>query len=210
MGNREALLAGATRCLYERGYARTTARDVAAAAGVSLAGIGYHFGSLEALLNAALVAAIGAWGDELGRALAAAGDPASGSLERFEATWTRVVESFPAHRPLLVASFEAFAQIDRAPEVRRVLAEALQQGRTGLAALSQNLDEDAVDGAAIRTVGSFSQALLTGVIAQWLVDPARAPSGRDLADALRRIVAAADPAGPGATAGRRDTAAPDG
>ncbi|MGH4006514.1 MAG: TetR family transcriptional regulator, partial [Pseudonocardiaceae bacterium] len=44
MGNREDLLAGAKRCLYEKGYGRTTARDIAAAAGgVSLAAIGYHF-----------------------------------------------------------------------------------------------------------------------------------------------------------------------
>jgi AcrR family transcriptional regulator len=32
MGNREALLEGARECLSERGYARTTARDIAAAA----------------------------------------------------------------------------------------------------------------------------------------------------------------------------------
>ena len=35
MGNREDLLAGAQRCLYEKGYARTTARDIASASGVS-------------------------------------------------------------------------------------------------------------------------------------------------------------------------------
>ena len=29
MGNREDLLAGAKKCLYEKGYARTTARDIA-------------------------------------------------------------------------------------------------------------------------------------------------------------------------------------
>ena len=34
MGNREDLLAGAKKCLYEKGYARTTARDIASAADV--------------------------------------------------------------------------------------------------------------------------------------------------------------------------------
>ena len=29
MGNREALLEGAKRCLLEKGYSRTTARDIA-------------------------------------------------------------------------------------------------------------------------------------------------------------------------------------
>jgi hypothetical protein len=31
--------------------------------------------------------------------------------------------------------------------------------------------------------------LLPGVMAQWLIDPDHAPSGRDLAEALRAIVA---------------------
>ena len=37
--------------MLEKGYARTTARDIASAAGVSLAAIGYHFSSKEALLT---------------------------------------------------------------------------------------------------------------------------------------------------------------
>ena len=37
-------------------------------------------------------------------------------------------------------------------------------------------------------VGSFYQALLTGVLSQWLIDPEHAPSGQDLALALREIV----------------------
>ena len=69
MGNREALLAGAKRCLIEKGYARTTARDIAAASGVSLAAIGYHFGSKEALMNQAIYEFVGEWGEEVQRAL---------------------------------------------------------------------------------------------------------------------------------------------
>ncbi|MET1071471.1 MAG: TetR family transcriptional regulator, partial [Umezawaea sp.] len=34
MGNREDLLVGAKRCLLDKGYARTTARDIATEAGV--------------------------------------------------------------------------------------------------------------------------------------------------------------------------------
>jgi AcrR family transcriptional regulator len=65
MGNREALLAGAKRCLIEKGYARTTARDIAAASGVSLAAIGYHFGSKDALMNQAIYEFVGEWADEV-------------------------------------------------------------------------------------------------------------------------------------------------
>ena len=191
MGNREDLLAGARHCLYEKGYARTTARDIAAASGVSLAAIGYHFGSKEALLNAALMEAIEEWGDELERALAAA-DPAAEPLERFEATWTRVIESFATHRPLWMATFEVFAQIERVPQVREQLAAAMQEARRDLATLFQAIGPT-VDERRVLAVGSLYHALLSGVLVQWLIDPEHAPSGRDLADALRAIVADIEP-----------------
>ena len=57
MGHKDDLLDGAKRCLYEKGYARTTARDIVAASGTNLASIGYHYGSKENLLNAALMSA---------------------------------------------------------------------------------------------------------------------------------------------------------
>ncbi|WP_412540900.1 helix-turn-helix domain-containing protein [Longispora sp. K20-0274] len=83
MGNREDLLAGAKRCLYEKGYTRTTSRDIATAAGTSLAAIGYHFKSTEALLNLALMESMAEWGDELARALTGAtdsgADPSTGA-----------------------------------------------------------------------------------------------------------------------------------
>src|SRR5215831_742706 len=126
MGNREDLLAGAKRCLLEKGYARTTVRDIAAAAGVSMAAIGYHFGSKEALLNAALEEATREWGEDVGRALATAADPAVGPVERFEAIWTSVLDSFPEHRPLWAATFEVLGQVDGVPAVRAQLAEGLK------------------------------------------------------------------------------------
>jgi AcrR family transcriptional regulator len=188
MGHREDLLEGAKRCLYEKGYARTTARDIVAASGTNLASIGYHYGSTEALLNAAMIQAIEEWGAEIERALAGQIDPQAAPMERFEATWTRVIESFAAHRQLWVATIEATAQAERVPEVRAFLADALQQGRMGLAALFQNIDPT-VDPKQAQAVGSFYQALMTGVIVQWLIDPQRAPSGRDLAEALRLVLA---------------------
>jgi AcrR family transcriptional regulator len=188
MGNREDLLAAAKRLLYEKGYARTTARDLAAASGVSLAAIGYHFGSKEALLNAARIQALGEWAEELGRTLAAGADPEASPMQRFEAIWTKVVESFATHRPLWVTSFEMLAQLDQAPEVRAAVAEAQEQARMGLAGLFHHLDP-ALGEQKAWVVGSFYLALLSGVMAQWLIDPEHAPSGHDLAQALRTIVA---------------------
>lgn len=70
VGNREDLLAGAKRCLLEKGYRATTARDIAAASGASLAAIGYHFGSKEALMNRAVYEAVGEWGETFEQAMA--------------------------------------------------------------------------------------------------------------------------------------------
>lgn len=195
MGNREDLLAGAKRCLYEKGYARTTARDIAAASGVSLAAIGYHYGSVENLLNTAMIESIDEWGQALGATLALDAErfAAMEPLERFAAIWTRVINSLDTHRALWVATLEVAAQIERAPEVRAFLADALQQGRLGLAELFQGIDP-ATDEHTAWMVGSFLQAMISGVVVQWLADPARAPSGIDLADALRIITAAPAPA----------------
>src|SRR6476659_4086912 len=92
MGNREDLLAGAKRCLYEKGYGRTTARDIASASNVSLAAIGYHFGSKESLLNLALIEAIGEWGGALAGAVARAESGTDDPEERFVAVWDGVLE----------------------------------------------------------------------------------------------------------------------
>jgi AcrR family transcriptional regulator len=190
MGHRERLLAGARRCLFERGYARTTARDIVTASGTNLASIGYHFGSKEALLNAAMIEAIDEWGEELKRALITDTDVGSmDPIERFESIWTRVIESFEAHRPLWVATFEAFVQAQHSPELREQLAAGHEEARFGLAALFQGTDESMVDGRVAQTVGSFYVALMSGLITQWLLDAQRAPSGGAMAEALRTIVA---------------------
>jgi AcrR family transcriptional regulator len=193
-GHRQALLAAAKRCLYEQGYARTSARDLVAASGTNLGSIGYHFGSKEALLTTAMIAAIGEWGDALEQVLAAEADPAASPIERFEATWTRVIETFVDYRPVWVASFEALVQAERSPEVRASLAAAIERARIGLVALFQQVEEP-IDEHTARTVGSFYQALLSGVMVQWLLDPERAPSGRDLAEALKTIAGSVGPAG---------------
>ncbi|MGY0231578.1 TetR/AcrR family transcriptional regulator [Longispora urticae] len=216
MGNREDLLAGAKRCLYEKGYARTTARDIATAAGTSLAAIGYHFKSTEALLNQALVESMSEWGDELERALTGGSGPDSGAAgatggaeatgaaghpraatdpeagdprHRFEATWDRVIASFPEHRPLWATQFELVSRIDQVPRMREFFAGAQDEARRGLAAIFQGV---APDSDTAGEVGAFYQALLTGVMVQCLVDPEHVPSGPQLAAALRTVAASLD------------------
>ena len=188
MGNREDLLAGAKRCLMEKGYSATTARDVAGAAGTSLAAIGYHFRTTRALLNEALVEAMAEWGEELQRALAEDAGPEATPEQRFEAAWERIIESFARLRPLWAVQFELIAQLDRAPELREAFAGVTRQARLGLAQVFHRLDPGLDESTAL-TLGAFHQALIGGVAAQWLVDPAAAPSARELTRALRVLAA---------------------
>ncbi|MGP4014210.1 TetR/AcrR family transcriptional regulator [Streptomyces sp. 4N124] len=187
MGHREALLEGAKQCLTEKGYARTTARDIVAASGANLASIGYHYGSKEALLAEALIQANSEWGKALERSMAGNPDAAGQAHEQFEAIWIRVIELLSRHRRLWSANFEAFPQIEHSPEIREALAKGMQEARAGLgesllARLGEKNDERAA-----RAVGSFFQALLTGVMAQWLIDPESAPTGQDLSRALLSV-----------------------
>jgi AcrR family transcriptional regulator len=192
MGNREALLLGAKQCLLEKGYTRTTARDIAAAAGVSLAAIGYHFSSKEALLTEALILAIDDWGMDFRHALMTVPDHAD-PAQRFEATWARLIETFHTHRPLWAANFELFAQMDHLPEIRRILGDSLLQARLGLASLFLNRDVSEIDEHTARTTGAFYHALMSGLIAQWLINPKHALSARDLTEALRAVTATLQP-----------------
>jgi AcrR family transcriptional regulator len=186
MGHREDLIAGAKRCLAEKGYARTTAREIVAASGTNLASIGYHFGSKEALLNAAVIDWFDDWDDEIEQALHAQRD--SEPLDRLAAFLDAVLAAATADRPLAVASLQGAAQAEYSPELRAQIADAYHRGRRGLAAMLLQLDEGAVSEEQAHTVGSLGLALVNGLVLQSLLDPDRAPSGRDLAVALRTML----------------------
>ncbi|MQS13461.1 TetR/AcrR family transcriptional regulator [Streptomyces kaniharaensis] len=188
MGNREDLMAGAKRCLYEKGYGRTTARDIATTSGVSLAAIGYHFGSKDALLNAAMIEAIGEMGMALGAVVHAANQVSEDPEERFAAVWDGLIGVFVEHRGLWAAQFEALAQTGHAPDLARAFAETQKDGRLGLAALFQGLPE-VPDTEEEITRGAFYQTLLAGYAAQWLAAPDLAPSGQDFLRGLRLVSA---------------------
>jgi AcrR family transcriptional regulator len=195
MGNRDALLLAAKKCLLEKGYTRTTARDVASAAGVSLAAIGYHFASKDALLTEALLLAFGEWDEELKRTLQTRVLSNVTPAERFEATWANLIATFEPHRPLWIANFEIFTQMMSQPVTREFLASNLHLARTGLAAMFLNQDESTISDQTSRTIGTFHHVLLSGLILQWLIDPASALSAKDLTDALRRTAEDLQPRG---------------
>ncbi|MFB7944516.1 TetR/AcrR family transcriptional regulator [Kitasatospora phosalacinea] len=177
MGNREDLLASASRCLQEKGYGRTTARDIASGAGVSLAAIGYHYGSKDALLVEALVEAMGRWGDTIGEALSAAAE-VDDPQERFVRAWDAVRDSFAEQRGLWTVQFEILGQLESLPGLSERLAEAQKAGRLGLAALFHGKAEEE-DTPEDLARGVFYQSLLLGQAAQWLIKPELAPSGEE-------------------------------
>jgi AcrR family transcriptional regulator len=185
LSNRDALLLAAKKCLLNKGYNRTTARDIASAAGVSLAAIGYHFSSKEALLTEALLLAFGEWDQDLQRALRTAIPSSVAPAERFEATWAKMIATFETHRPLWIANFEIFSQMVGQPATREMIAGKLHMARAGLAAMFLNQNESTLSDETVRTIGTFHHVLLSGLVLQWLIDPASALSAKDLTKSLR-------------------------
>ncbi|OLF12464.1 TetR/AcrR family transcriptional regulator [Actinophytocola xanthii] len=188
MGNREDLLLAAKRCLLEKGYDRTTVRDIATAADVSMAAIGYHYGSREALLNEALFQTLADWGDRVGGALAPDPEVPDTPAAQFESKLSRLIDSFAADRQIWLASVEAFMQAQRSPELREQLAAGQLDGRRGLAAMVTGQPEDEVAESEVRSVGAVQLALISGLMIQWLGDAATAPTASEVMKGLRTLL----------------------
>ena len=190
MGNREALVEGAKACLLEKGYSRTTARDIATAAGVSLAAIGYHFGSKETLLNEALRSLLtDEWATEVaGTGVDQRAAVAARPHEQFVATWGQIIESLsnPRLKALWATQFEVLSLGASMPELVAELTKMQGEAREGLAHIFGGVDPDA-DPEEVQAIGSLLQALLLGVVAQGMFDPDSAPTGEQLAQSLRTL-----------------------
>ncbi|WP_405684335.1 TetR/AcrR family transcriptional regulator [Streptomyces sp. NBC_00057] len=190
MGHREDLLEGAKRCLLEKGYARTTARDIVAASGTNLASIGYHYGSKEALLNLAFLKVTEEWGDALTERPdvdADGGDGSRSPLDQFRDAWERVIDSYGKTRSVWQLQMEVVSRIDQDPELQKALAGPQREGRDGLAENMLGIDPE-TDPEKARVAGLFCQALLAGVMVQWLMDSESAPSAQDLTDGLKAVL----------------------
>jgi AcrR family transcriptional regulator len=187
MGNREDLIAGAKRCLLEKGYAATTARDIAAASGVSLAAIGYHFGSKDALMNQAVFESIGDWSDELQRGMDADEVLDGPPLRRLEAAVDRTLSSFGgADRGLWAAQLELLGLAEHNDELRAFLAGVQDLAGQGIAGLFLGIDTDA-DPEASRLAGIVMHSLFIGLMAKYFLDPKQAPTAEEFAAGLRIV-----------------------
>jgi AcrR family transcriptional regulator len=188
MGHRDALLEAAKRCLQTKGYANTTARDLVAESGANLSSIGYHFGSKEALFAEAFDELFMEWTGQL--TAVGRGDPAVSALERMVASWREMLAAMPEHESLMLGFVESIGPSVRSPELREKLAEHYQRTRTEVAAsVRESLGEDSDADAEI--VASYLIAVHDGFMLQFLVDPARTPTGDQLVAAVSAALAAA-------------------
>ncbi|MEV6214913.1 TetR/AcrR family transcriptional regulator [Nocardia sp. NPDC051833] len=175
MGTREDLLDAAKRCLAERGYARTTVRDIVAASGTNLAAINYHFGTRDKLLQQAMLESSAAAVQHILDSLPA-DDPADPTA-RLEDFWQRLITSFGEDRALWQANAECLNQALHSPELRAELATAQELARTGL---SQSFGADS-------DIGAVLQTMIGGLLLQWLIDPDHAPTPTQLTAGVQAL-----------------------
>lgn len=177
---RAALLEGAIECIQEKGYTRTTARDIVAAAGSHLPSINYYFGSKDALMDEALVESARRW-------LVLLTGVAAETSTRDPWEWLRAVgaellRASEENRPLLVAFLEARVQAERSEPLRERLAEEVEELRLALVRLAEPLlppealaDPNVPDGFA-----TLLLALADGLMTMRLLDPERSPAWEDV------------------------------
>jgi AcrR family transcriptional regulator len=182
--HRDKLLQGAIECLRTKGYAHTTARDIAAAANANLASIGYHFGSKEALLNEAIIRGCKEWTKRLGEAAFA--EPGASPLGQMAASWMAMIASFEELRPVLVGFVEAVGQSSWSDELREEIAAHYRTVRESVAEMVRASLGDRPEevGADPKVVASFLIAVCDGLVMQWLLDPTEVPTGERLVGSL--------------------------
>ncbi|MFX0579789.1 TetR/AcrR family transcriptional regulator [Nocardia nepalensis] len=175
MGTREVLLAAAKQCLAERGYARTTVRDIVAASGTNLAAINYHFGTRDKLLNQAMMESSADAVQQILESLPAhdAEDPAA----RLRDFCQQLITSFTEDRALWTANVESLAQALHSPELRAEFGTAQERARSGLSDFFG-------PGAQDSQLGAVLQTMIGGLLIQHLVDPDHAPTATDITAGL--------------------------
>ncbi len=191
MGHREDLLEGAKRCLLEKGFVRTTARDIVKESGTNLASIGYHYGSKDKLLAEAYVSLVEGLSDDFSPAMGTAGETGPGSLDRFQEVWSNIIATMRQPGSLWRLSVEIVAMGDQLPTVRDHLAQAQREAGRGIIPLFLGGKEEDVSEDDVDSVGQFYNTLMTGLICQYVFDPTTAPTGEQLTEGLRRVIGAA-------------------
>ncbi len=157
----------AAALVVELGWDAVTTRAVAMRAGVNPALIHYHYESMDALLRAAVVAALGSETADAARPFAK-GTFASGLEGAIDA-----VGCFDAGSPSAVLLVEAMARAMRDPAIAEAIVEPLHEfrrflaGRVRAAQVTGEIAPDVPPEAA----GTLVAATLDGLLFQRIVDP---------------------------------------
>lgn len=178
--NRDALLAAAVQCLRERGYARTSVRDLVTASGTNLGAVGYHFGSKDALLIEAITHNVREWIDALGELVRRQVTSGGG----VQAVLDELITTTREHEQLVIAFFDALAQAGHLTDLRQQLAGCYEQFRRDVADAFRPLIDEMATTVNQRAMASLLLAVSDGLIMQCLLDSTAIPTSAQLADAL--------------------------
>ena len=190
-GSKSKLIQGALNCIAHKGYAATSSRDIARAAGANVASINYHFGSKEALVNEALGQCFGMWNQRVEEVFEAAAG--LGPRDQLAAILRAAIDSFADLRSSVHACIESYAPALRSGELRERLAAGYAAVReSGVSAATKHMEQvglAAPDNLAAIT--SVLMAVCDGLMLQWIADPAATPSADETLDALAALGALA-------------------
>lgn len=190
---RQQILDASLRLFSERGFARTSVREIAQAAGITDAAIYYHFASKRELFEA-LVEERGFTTalQELEHAteLLESGEASMGPREAITAVATGALDLMYVNRDLMkVLMVEAMAEDPAAAEEYRTLVERWERAEAGILrhyAKRGLLRTEAVDELAKQLV-----VTVIGVFADYLMLPKDEPPPEETPPDLRRHVEAA-------------------
>jgi hypothetical protein len=131
-------------------------------------------------LNAAVSEAFQRWLMPLVE-LASRPGPAT-PLERLGMGLRECLGSLEANREIVVAFFEALAQVERAPGLRQRMADSYAEFRQTIAATVRGAFGEAGEEAGVNSeaVASVIMAVFDGLLLQWSLDPDRVPDADEL------------------------------
>lgn len=194
---KSALLQAAQELVLERGYAGTSVRELAAAAGTNLGAVNYHFGSREKLLDQAILEFFLEWGAQVGEVEVASD---AGPLEQLAARARPMVDGIAEAQPQFVMFLEALLQARRSPELHRELVGHYARQRERAAEyIRASPGGHALPARMVDVITSYMLAVADGLQLQSLLDPEAVPTGEELAALYEGLAAAARAAGPPST-----------
>ena len=179
--NQRALLEGALRCLSTMPIDRISARALANESGANLASIGYHFGSKDGLLTAAVIEGLDRWLVRIDERLASV-DGTVRPAERIQLALQAVDATRADHEAIARAFVVALARGHHDHEVAARLVEGFLHTRPRVASLLGLGDDDAGTDA-----GGVLHAMFTGLLVQSLLGDELVIDGDRVMTALRRI-----------------------